>query len=59
MFKEGNDEAALREYETARRAERASSCTTAGFGYAYNTGLGRIALRQGRTDGASLLRREP
>ena len=52
LFKEGNDKAALREYETARRLNQASSWPMAGFGYAYNNGLGRIALRQGRTDEA-------
>ncbi len=55
MFKEGKDEAALREYEEAKRLNQASSWPMAGFGYAYNLGLGRIALRQGRTEEAIVL----
>jgi Tfp pilus assembly protein PilF len=55
MFKEGNDEAALREYEEAKRLNQASSWPMAGLGYAYNLGLGRIALRQGRTKEAIVL----
>jgi len=52
MFREGNDEAALREYEEARRLNEASSWPMTGLGYAYNLGLGRIALRHGRTEDA-------
>lgn len=55
MFKEGNDEAALREYEEAKRLNQASSWPMTGFGYPYNLGLGRIALRQGRTEEAIVL----
>jgi MYXO-CTERM domain-containing protein len=55
MFREGNDEAALREYEEARRLNQASSWPMAGLGYAYNLGVGRIALRQGRKDEAIVL----
>jgi len=55
MFKEGKDEAALREYEEAKRLNQASSWPMAGFGYAYNLGLGRIALRQGRREEAIVL----
>jgi tetratricopeptide (TPR) repeat protein len=55
MFKEGNDEAALREYEEAKRLNQASSWPMSGFGYPYNLGLGRIALRQGRTEEAIVL----
>lgn len=52
LFREGNDEAARREYETAFHLNQTSSWPMAGFGYAYNNGLGRIALRQGHTDEA-------
>ena len=55
LFREGNDEAALREYEEAKRLNQASSWPMTGFGYPYNLGLGRIALRQGRTEEAIVL----
>jgi tetratricopeptide (TPR) repeat protein len=55
MFREGKDEAALREYEEAKRLNQASSWPMAGLGYAYNLGLGRIALRGGRTEEAIVL----
>jgi Flp pilus assembly protein TadD len=55
MFIEGNDEAALREYEKAKQLNQARSWPMTGFGYAYNVGLGRIALRQGRRDEAIVL----
>jgi tetratricopeptide (TPR) repeat protein len=52
MFREGNDEAALREFEEAKRLNQASSWPMTGLGYPYNLGLGRIALRQGRKNEA-------
>ena len=55
LFKEGDDQAALREYEEARRLNEASSWPMTGFGYPYNLGLGRMALRQGRTEEAIVL----
>jgi tetratricopeptide (TPR) repeat protein len=55
MFKGGNDEAALREFEEAKRLNQARSSPMTGFGYAYNVGVGRIALRQGRRDEAIVL----
>jgi tetratricopeptide (TPR) repeat protein len=55
MFKEGNDEGALREFEEANRLNQASSWPMSGLGYPYNLGLGRIALRQGRTAEALVL----
>ena len=55
MFREGNDEAALREYEEAKRLNESSSWPMAGLGYAYNLGLGRIAIRHGRREEAIVL----
>jgi len=55
MFIEGNDEAALREFEEAKRLNQARSSPMTGFGYAYNVGVGRIALRRGRTEEAIAL----
>jgi Flp pilus assembly protein TadD len=55
MFKEGNYEAALREFEEAKRLNQASSWPMTGLGYPYNLGLGRIALRQGRREEAITL----
>jgi tetratricopeptide (TPR) repeat protein len=55
MFKGGDDEAALREFEEAKRLNQARSWPMTGFGYAYNVGVGRIAIRHGRREEAIVL----